>query len=52
MKSGIIYVTVALYLNKDVDEEEQRAIVFEMDYQFKHPLISHTEIKECDNEID
>ena len=44
--AGIIYVTVALYLEADADEEEQQEIVSEVDYEFKHPMISHTEIKE------
>ncbi len=44
--AGIIYVTVALYLEADADEEEQQEIISEVDYEFKHPMISHTEIKE------
>ena len=43
--AGIIYVQVALYLEADVDEEEAQEIVEEMDYDFKHKMISHTEVK-------
>lgn len=42
---GIIYVKVALYLETDVDEVTAQEIVSEMDYDFKHTLISHTEIQ-------
>ena len=45
---GIIYVKVALYLNQDVDEEQEQEIVSEMDYNFDHPMIDHTEIKEIE----
>ena len=42
---GIIYVKVALYLNADVTEEEAQEIVNEMDYNFSHTMIDHTEIQ-------
>jgi len=42
---GIIEVTVKLYLEMDVDEDKAQEIVSEMDYNFYHELISHTEIE-------
>jgi len=45
---GIIYVKVALYLEADADEDEVQEIVSEMDYNFSHPMISHTEIQEAE----
>ena len=42
---GVIYVKVAIYLNADVDEDEAQEIVNEMDYEFKHTMIDHTEIQ-------
>jgi len=48
MSKGVIYVKVALYLECDVDEEEEQEIVNEMDYNFSHPMISHTEIKDIE----
>jgi len=46
---GIIYIRVALYLETDVSETEAQEIVNEMDYEFDHPLISHTEIKDIES---
>ena len=43
---GIIYVKVALYLESDADEDEVQEIVNEMDYEFRHPMVQETEIKE------
>jgi len=48
MKTGTIEVTVRLRLNQDVDEDEAREIVDEMDYSFNHPLICEEEIIEDD----
>lgn len=45
---GIIYVKVALYLERDADEDEVQEIVNEMDYEFHHPMIQETEIKEIE----
>ena len=45
---GTITVTTKIYLECDVDEKEARDIVSNMDYNFDHPLISHTEIVEDD----
>jgi hypothetical protein len=46
--AGIIYVKVALYLEADVEKEEAQEIVEAMDYNFKHTMISHTEIKDLE----
>ena len=48
MSKGIIYVKVALYLECDADEDEVQGIVNEMDYEFNHPMIQQTEIKEVE----
>jgi hypothetical protein len=45
---GIIYVKVALYLECDATEAEAQKILQEVDYEFKHPLISHTAIKDVE----
>ena len=49
VKSGVVYVKVALYMNADVDQEEAQEIVENMDYDFKHIMISHTEVKEIED---
>ena len=41
---GTIEVTVRLYLDCDVEEDEARNIVENMDYDFDHLLIQDTEI--------
>jgi len=43
-KTGIIEVTVKLFLEMDVDAEGAREIIENCDYNFKHPLIQETEI--------
>ena len=48
MKTGVIEVKVKIYLEIDLDEEDARELVENMDYNFEHPLISHTEIVEDD----
>ena len=48
MGQGIVYVKVALYMECDVEDDEAQEIVSEMDYEFKHPMISHTEIKDIE----
>ena len=48
MKKGVVYIQVALYLECDQDEEEIQEIVNEMDYEFQHPMIQYTEIKEIE----
>ena len=46
VKSGVVYVKVALYMNADVDLAEAQEIVAEMDYEPRHLMISHSEVKE------
>jgi len=41
---GIVYVKVALFLECDATESEVQEIVSEMDYEFKHRMISETKI--------
>jgi len=41
---GVIYISVALYLEQDQDQEGIDEIISEMDYEFKHPLIADTVI--------
>jgi hypothetical protein len=41
---GIIEVTVKLYLEMDLDEEDAREVVENMIELVVHPLISHTEV--------
>tara|TARA_R110002110_G_scaffold14438_1_gene67158 strand:- start:1450 stop:1623 length:174 start_codon:yes stop_codon:yes gene_type:complete len=43
-KTGIIEITMKLYLDMDVDEDQARDIVENGDYNFSHPLVVHTEI--------
>ncbi len=43
-KTGIIEVIVKLKLERDVNEEEAREIVEDLCYDFKHELISSSEI--------
>jgi hypothetical protein len=42
--TGVIEVTVKLRLEMDVDKEDAREIVENLDYSFRHPLIQDTEI--------
>jgi DNA-dependent RNA polymerase auxiliary subunit epsilon len=44
MKTGVIEVTVKLYLQVDLDEEDARELVENVDYHFNSNMISHTEI--------
>jgi len=48
MKTGIIEVKVKLFLNADVNEDEAREIVENMDYSFDHEMIADAEIIEDD----
>jgi len=43
---NVVYIQVALYLECDADEETIQEIVSEMDYEFQHPMIQDTKIKE------
>jgi hypothetical protein len=45
---GTIEVKVRLLLEMDVNEEDAREIVENMDYKFDHPLIQETEVVEDD----
>ena len=44
MKTGVIEINVRLYLNVDVDENEARDIIDNMDYGFEHSLIADSDI--------
>jgi DNA-dependent RNA polymerase auxiliary subunit epsilon len=50
-ETGIIELTVKLYLETDVDAEQAREIVDEMNYDIKHPMIQDTEIIADDIEM-
>lgn len=41
---GIICVTVKLFLETDVDETEAQEIVDELNYDFKHEMVTDSEI--------
>jgi hypothetical protein len=45
---GTIDVKVRLHLEMDVDEEDAREIVENMDYSMIHPLIQYSEVVEDD----
>ncbi len=42
--TGVIELTVKVYLTMDLDEEQARELVENVDYTFNDPLIEHTEI--------
>jgi hypothetical protein len=42
---GVVYVKVAVYFELDLSDEQIDEVISEVDYDFKHNLISHTEIK-------
>lgn len=47
---GVAYVSVALYLELDLTEQEIQELVAEMVYDMKHRDIQHTQIKEVSTE--
>lgn len=42
--TGVIEVTLKLFLDRYVDEDEAREIVENMKYSVKHPAVEYTEI--------
>lgn len=46
MKRGVVYITVKVRFETDLTEDEIRKVSEELDYNFKHKLISDTEIVE------
>jgi hypothetical protein len=44
----VIEITVALWIDEDADVAE---VISEMDYEFTHPAISDTEIRDINTEI-
>lgn len=44
----VVEVTVALWIDEDADVAE---VISEMDYNFKHPAIRDTEVRDINTEI-
>jgi hypothetical protein len=44
MRTGVVEVTVKLFFELDLPEDQAREVVENVDYSFDHELISHTEI--------
>jgi len=50
-KCGIIYLTVKVWLEKDLDAEEINEVVWDLDYEINHDLITRTEIMEVESPL-
>ncbi len=44
----VVEITVALWIDEDADVSD---VVSNMDYEFKHPAITDTEIRDINTEI-
>lgn len=44
MASGVIDITIRLYLEQDVNFNEAEDIISGLDYEINHPLISDTDL--------